>query len=213
MKFPAALGDPHAPEAARFDQAAAAAADAAPALTAAFQQLETARMTMDIGGPPVAYAAAREQMLAEILAANRGNPAVGQALEPFLEPRHPSQIYAAALEGGLLFAILWLVRVRYPRAPHGLLTGLFFGCYAVFRIAGEFFREPDAAWVIDGLLTRGQFLSLFMFLFAAGFLWHAWRGAHAPSRAAGSTPAADEPQPTPDSAAANPQKQHRKTPD
>ena len=216
MKFPATLGDPHAPEAERFDQAAAAAADATPALAAAYQQLETARMTMNIGGPPAAYAAAREHMLAEILAANRTDPAVGQALEPFLEPRHPSQLYAAALEGALLFAILWLVRVRYPRAPHGLLTGLFFGCYAVFRIAGEFFREPDAAWVIDGLLTRGQFLSLFMFLFAAGFLWHAWRGMRPPAPVMGSAPNANAPQPAPDApgaAESTPPTQQRKTTD
>jgi phosphatidylglycerol:prolipoprotein diacylglycerol transferase len=170
-------------------------------------------MTMDIGGSPVAYTAAREQMLVEILAANRENPAVGQALEPFLEPRHPSQLYAAALEGGLLFAILWLVRVRYPRAPHGLLTGLFFGCYAVFRISGEFFREPDAAWVIVGLLTRGQFLSLFMFLFAGGFLWHAWRGARMSSRVVGGNPAADDHQSAQHPAGATPQPRQRKTED
>jgi len=53
-------------------------------------------------------------------------------------------------------------------------TGLFFGLYALFRIFGEQFREPDAAMV--GFLTKGQFFSLFMFIFAAGFLAHAWRG-------------------------------------
>ncbi len=176
MKFPTALGDPAAPESARFDEAAAAAANAAPELEAAWRNLETARLNLEIGGPTAPYGYAREQMFGEMLAANRVNPEVGRALEPFLEPRHPSQLYAAALEGLLLFAILWIVRVRFPKAPHGLLTGLFFGCYALLRIAGEFFRQPDAAWVIDGLLTRGQFLSLFMFLFAGGFLWHAWRG-------------------------------------
>ena len=74
----------------------------------------------------------------------------------------------------MLFAILWFVRVRFPKAPDGLLTAMFFFFYALFRIFGEHFREPDAELV--GPLTKGQFFSLFMFLFAAGFFIHAWRG-------------------------------------
>jgi phosphatidylglycerol:prolipoprotein diacylglycerol transferase len=66
-----------------------------------------------------------------------------------------------------------VVRNRYPKAPAGMLTGLFFALYAVFRIIGEQFREPDAAMV--GFLTKGQFLSLFMFLVAAAFFGHAWK--------------------------------------
>jgi phosphatidylglycerol:prolipoprotein diacylglycerol transferase len=69
--------------------------------------------------------------------------------------------------------ILWGVRVRFPKAPEGLITGLFFALYAIFRILGEQFREPDAAMV--GLLTKGQFFSFFMFLFAAAFFAHAWK--------------------------------------
>jgi len=78
-----------------------------------------------------------------------------------------------------------LVRVRFPKAPDGLLTGLFFGCYALFRIFSESFREPDAALV--GPLTKGQFLSLFMLLFAAGFLIYAWKqhGARTVTRVQG----------------------------
>ncbi len=109
-----------------------------------------------------------------LIATARDNPEVSAALGNFLPPRHPSQVYEALLEGALLFAILWFVRTRFPKAPDGLLTGLFFGFYALFRILGEQFREPDAEMV--GFLTKGQFLSLFMFLFAAGFLFHAWRG-------------------------------------
>lgn len=117
---------------------------------------------------------AGSESLDALVATARENPRVSQALGDFLTPRHPSQIYEALLEGGLLFAILWVVRTRFPKAPDGLLTGLFFGFYALFRIFGEQFREPDAAMV--GALTRGQFLSLFMFLFAAAFLFHARRG-------------------------------------
>jgi phosphatidylglycerol:prolipoprotein diacylglycerol transferase len=114
------------------------------------------------------------QSMETLIAVARENPEVSQTLGDFLPPRHPSQIYEGLLEGALLFAILWWVRTRYKNAPDGLLTGLFFALYAGFRIFGEQFREPDAALV--GSLTRGQFFSLFMFVFAALFLLHAWRG-------------------------------------
>ena len=88
-------------------------------------------------------------------------------LSKVLTPRHPSQIYEAALEGVLLFVVLWILRTRL-RLPDGVLTGVFFIGYAVVRIAGETFREPDAPLTLA--LTRGQFLSLFMLLFGVGFL-------------------------------------------
>lgn len=112
--------------------------------------------------------------LEALVVASRENPEVEKVLAEFLQPRHPSQIYEAFLEGGLLFAILWIVRVRFPQAPHGMLTGLFFGLYPIGRIIGEQFREPDAEMV--GMFTKGQFFSFFMFLFAAAFLTYAWRG-------------------------------------
>lgn len=112
--------------------------------------------------------------LETLIAAARQNPKLSETLGEFLPARHPSQIYEALLEGALLFAILWIVRLRFPKAPAGLITGMFFALYAVFRIFGEQFREPDAAMV--GFLTKGQFLSFFMLLFAAAFLAHAWRG-------------------------------------
>jgi phosphatidylglycerol---prolipoprotein diacylglyceryl transferase len=108
-----------------------------------------------------------------ILQACRSSPEARAALEPYLEPRHPSQLYEAALEGVLLFAILWIVRIKFPKAPDGLLTGLFFGLYAVFRIFAEQFREPDAALV--GAITKGQFLSFFMIAFSLAFLIKAYR--------------------------------------
>jgi phosphatidylglycerol:prolipoprotein diacylglycerol transferase len=176
MKFPTALADPKAPECERLEQAAAAAADVEPALVPAWQALETARLKLEMGSMESGYEFARSRMFGELLSANRDSGAVSDAIAPYLEPRHPSQLYEAGLEGLALFGILWWVRVRFPKAPHGTLTGLFFGFYAVFRIFAEQFREPDAAWVIEGLLTKGQFLSLFMLLFAAGFLCYAWLG-------------------------------------
>jgi phosphatidylglycerol:prolipoprotein diacylglycerol transferase len=124
---------------------------------------------------------ANAERIDELIASARNHPEVSKTLGEFLEPRHPSQVYEGLLEGAVLFSILWIVRVRFPKAPDGLLTGLFFALYAGFRIIGEQFREPDAKMV--GFLTMGQFLSLFMFLFAGAFLFHAWRGWRARSSA------------------------------
>jgi phosphatidylglycerol:prolipoprotein diacylglycerol transferase len=168
VKFPATFNDVKAPEFGRFNEALTAAVDADPAFAERIGEISR-----------MGYADPRAAHFQELLAANRGSEAVTEAIAPYLEPRHPSQLYEGLLEGGLLFAILWLVRVRFPQAPHGLLTGLFFGLYATFRIFAESFREPDAAWVIEGLLTKGQFLSLFMYLFAAAFLVFAFRNRRA----------------------------------
>jgi phosphatidylglycerol:prolipoprotein diacylglycerol transferase len=75
-----------------------------------------------------------------IVGAVRSQPQVATALRSILSPRHPSQLYEAFFEGIVLFAILWFVRTR-RREPNGVLTGLFFICYAIFRIVIEY-REP-----------------------------------------------------------------------
>ena len=90
-----------------------------------------------------------------------------EALRTILTPRHPSQFYEAFFEGIVLFIILWIVRTR-TRQPNGVLTGLFFVCYAVFRIAVEYFREPDAPLV--GMFTRGQFFSFFLIVIGLAFI-------------------------------------------
>ena len=95
------------------------------------------------------------------------SPALHSVLAKSLTPRHPSQIYEALLEGALLFAILWILRTRF-RLPDGILTGVFFIAYALLRIVGEVFREPDAPLTL--MLTRGQFLSLFLVLIGVAFL-------------------------------------------
>ena len=92
---------------------------------------------------------------------------VKEVLRTVLTPRHPSQFYEAFFEGIVLFAILWFVRTR-TRQPNGVLTGLFFICYAVFRIAVEYFREPDAPLV--GIFTRGQFFSFFLIAIGLAFI-------------------------------------------
>jgi len=76
-------------------------------------------------------------------------------------------LYEAFFEGIVLFAILWIVRTR-TRQPNGILTGLFFICYALFRIVIEYFREPDATLI--GPFTRGQFFSFFLIVIGLAFI-------------------------------------------
>ena len=169
VKFPMALMDRKSPESDLFWEAAGAATDVEPKLVPAYQAMDLASRSGTGGGPEQAV------FFEQMLEANREVDGVGEAIAPYLSERHPSQIYEALLEGALLFAILWFVRVRWPRAPHGLLTGLFFGLYAIFRIFAEQFREPDAAWVVENVVTKGQFLSFFMFAFSGFFLIRAWK--------------------------------------
>jgi phosphatidylglycerol---prolipoprotein diacylglyceryl transferase len=108
----------------------------------------------------------------EIIAAARHSAQVREILAHVLKPRYPSQLYEAFLEGILLFTLLIFIRLRFKK-PDGVTTGCFFLLYPLMRIVAEFFREPDAP--LTGPFTRGQFLSLFMFVVGAAFLWNARR--------------------------------------
>ena len=85
--------------------------------------------------------------------------------------RHPSQLYQFALEGILLFVILWVYSAK-PR-PRGAVAGLFLSGYGVFRFIAEYFREPDDFLGILALnMSMGQWLSLPMVLLGmAMFVW------------------------------------------
>jgi phosphatidylglycerol:prolipoprotein diacylglycerol transferase len=102
-----------------------------------------------------------------IVAAVHSQRQVATTLRSILTPRHPSQLYEAFFEGILLFAILWIVRTR-ARQPNGVLAGLFFICYAIFRIVIENFREPDATLIAG--ITRGQFFSAFLIVIGIAFI-------------------------------------------
>ncbi|NBR78823.1 MAG: prolipoprotein diacylglyceryl transferase [Alphaproteobacteria bacterium] len=81
-------------------------------------------------------------------------------------PRHPSQLYEAALEGLFLFALLsFMVWRKQALARPGLVTGVFLSGYGLARILVELVREPDAhlGFVSFGL-TMGQILSLPMLM-------------------------------------------------
>lgn len=84
-----------------------------------------------------------------------------------MEPRHPSQLYEAGLEGVVLFCILWFASAT--RRPNGFVSGLFLFFYGLFRFGVEFLRQPDVqlGYVALGWMTMGQLLCLPMMLVGA----------------------------------------------
>jgi phosphatidylglycerol:prolipoprotein diacylglycerol transferase len=92
-------------------------------------------------------------------------------------PRHPSQLYEAALEGVALFVILWLY-ARRPRPVAGV-SAMFLIFYGLFRFLVELVREPDAhlGYLAFGWVTMGQVLSLPMIALGIWMLWWAHRRA------------------------------------
>lgn len=91
------------------------------------------------------------------------------------EPRHPSQLYQAALEGLALFTIMWLFsRTNRPRYA---VTGMFTLWYGIFRFTVEFVRQPDPqlGFIAFGWLTMGQLLSLPLIVIGFFLLFIAFR--------------------------------------
>jgi phosphatidylglycerol:prolipoprotein diacylglycerol transferase len=88
---------------------------------------------------------------------------------------HPSQLYEAALEGFILFAILWVYSAK-PR-PYMAVSGMFLMLYGVFRFFVEFYRVPDAHlnYLALGWVTMGQILSAPMIIIGALMLVLAYR--------------------------------------
>ncbi|MGM0702484.1 MAG: prolipoprotein diacylglyceryl transferase [Pseudomonadota bacterium] len=86
------------------------------------------------------------------------------------EPRHPTSLYEAALEGAVLFAVLWFVSAS-PRR-RGLVSGLFLTLYGVFRFGVEFVRLPDAhiGYIAFGWMTMGMLLTLPMIAVGAALI-------------------------------------------
>jgi phosphatidylglycerol:prolipoprotein diacylglycerol transferase len=91
------------------------------------------------------------------------------------EPRHPSQLYEAGLEGLILLAILAvLAHIPKIRNRPGIISGVFLIWYACSRIFIEFFREPDPQMgFYFGMFTMGQILSLPMILVGLGSIAYA----------------------------------------
>ncbi len=90
-------------------------------------------------------------------------------------PRHPSQLYEAALEGVLLFIILAVATWRYKALTKpGTIFGLFLIFYGLFRSLVELVREPHLGHPLDiGILTPGIVYSIPMILLGAWLVWRA----------------------------------------
>lgn len=96
------------------------------------------------------------------------------------EPRHPSQLYEAVLEGLLLWVVIAvLLRFTRIKSKPGMITGIFVVGYGIARLIVEYFREPDAhLGFVLGQLTMGQLLSLPMVVFGGALMvWAAKRKA------------------------------------
>lgn len=99
-------------------------------------------------------------------------------------PRHPSQLYEAALEGAVLLVVMLLLSRR--RRADGFLTGWMLTLYGIFRIFVEFFRMPDVQiGFLPGGVTMGQLLSLPVVIVG---VWLILRAHRSPSGGGSETP-------------------------
>ncbi len=101
---------------------------------------------------------------------------------PDSQPRHPSQLYEAFLEGIVIFLVLRLLTTRFKALTKpGICAGAFILMYGLFRFMVEFVREPDAT--MFGPLTRGMAYSLPMFVVGLVIvIWAARRSPVSPKR-------------------------------
>jgi phosphatidylglycerol:prolipoprotein diacylglycerol transferase len=91
------------------------------------------------------------------------------------QPRHPSQLYEFALEGLVLFALLWWFSGRLR--PLGAVSGVFLLGYGALRFLVEYTREPDSFLGLLALdFSMGQWLSLPMIVGGVALLVWAYRG-------------------------------------
>ncbi len=96
-------------------------------------------------------------------------------------PRHPSQLYEAALEGILLFTLLNILwRYEWVRKTKGFISGLFLIVYGLSRMFVECFREPDKQLgFVFSQITMGQLLSAPFLIAGFVILYGAWKKSSA----------------------------------
>lgn len=94
-----------------------------------------------------------------------------------VEPRYPSQLYEALLEGVLLFVVLFALARKTPPRPRGTFFGAFMLGYGICRFLIEFVRQPDAqlGYLWGGWLTMGQVLSLPLIIAGVALLVYAFK--------------------------------------
>ena len=93
------------------------------------------------------------------------------------QPRHPSQLYEAGLEGLFVFIIIGSVARSGGLKRSGFLSGLFGVLYAAARTISEFFRDPDPkSELLAGGLTMGMVLSAPLAILGGWLIWRSLRG-------------------------------------
>ncbi|KFE62614.1 prolipoprotein diacylglyceryl transferase [Hyalangium minutum] len=118
------------------------------------------------------------EMAAEELPAHHGaimdlahiNPDLMNELVRILNPRHPWALYAALLEGAVLFCVLFALRQRMRSLAEGVLSGVFLLGYGVLRLGVDFFREPSLGDPLQLGLTLEQWLCIPLLLAGVGLL-------------------------------------------
>jgi phosphatidylglycerol:prolipoprotein diacylglycerol transferase len=115
------------------------------------------------------FFAAYEQLVESL---RDGSAQAANFMHGFLNARHPSQLYQAAVEGPLLLLALFVVWAR-PRVA-GVVTAWFMILYGLGRIFTEFYRLPDTGFAVARPmgLSRGQWLSVALVVGGAGLLAH-----------------------------------------
>ena len=104
--------------------------------------------------------------------------------------RHPSQLYAALLEGVVVFVVAMLAH-RMHRKP-GLSLGVVLSVYAVVRFVNEFWRNPDQGYdLFLGWMSKGQLLSIPILAIGIGFMIWAARKQPMPELYQGCDPSTD----------------------
>ena len=103
----------------------------------------------------------------------------GECPAELLVPRHPSQLYEAALEGLVLFLVLrYLTHTKFALKNPGTIIGVFLIGYGIARSACEFFRDPHAGHFLNiGPFTAGMVYSVPMIMLGAYFVAKARAGA------------------------------------
>lgn len=100
-----------------------------------------------------------------------GDHGLRDLIGPLLDYRYPSQLFAGLSEGLFTFLVLFFL-ARKSHRP-GVIAGSFIICYAIVRILNEMFREPDIQIGYQAFgLTRGQWLSVAMFIFGVVMLFY-----------------------------------------
>ena len=99
---------------------------------------------------------------------------VKDLLEPLLSLRYPSQLYQSFFGGFIPLALMALFWIKPKRA--GVISVVFILSYLFFRVFTEFYRQPDASIGFQWLyLTRGQWLSLLMYLLAFSYTYFVFK--------------------------------------